>query len=174
MVNPGRPRQDEHAPYYARYINLVPEDDIVAALEGQGRETAALLSLVGDEKASFRYAPDKWSVKQVIGHVTDAERVFAYRAMSIGRGERKPLPGFEEKDYVANASFDDRGLADLVDDLTSARRATLSLLRGFSGEAWRRVGTASDATVSVRALAYMILGHERHHLAVLRERYLTA
>jgi hypothetical protein len=171
---PGRPETAEHAPYFSRYIDLVPEDDIVAAVETQGRETAALLSSLGEEKAAFRYEPDKWSVKQLVGHVTDAERVFAYRVMSIARGEEQSLPGFDEKDYVRNANFDDRSFADLVDDLAATRRATLALLRGLSDEAWTRTGTANQKPTSVRAVAYTLLGHERHHLNVLRERYLTA
>ena len=171
---PGRPQPTEHAPYFSHYIDLVPEEDIIAAVEGQGRETAAMLSLVGEEKASYRYAPEKWSVKQVVGHVTDAERVFAYRLMSIARGETKLLPGFDENEYVRNADFDARPFAELVEDLAATRRATVALLRGLSGEAWLRAGTANEKRTSARALAYMIVGHERHHLGVLRERYLSA
>src|SRR5438067_10140943 len=103
-IVPGRPQTDEHVPYFSRYIDLVPEDDIAGAIEAQGRETATLLATVSEEKAAFRYAPEKWSVKQVVGHVTDGERVFAYRLMCIARGESKSLPGFEENDYVRNAN----------------------------------------------------------------------
>src|SRR5438045_2709260 len=169
-----RPQPSEHPPYFSRYIDLVPEDDIIRAIEAQGRETAALLSLVGEEKAAFRYAPEKWSVKQVIGHMTDTERVFAYRLMSIARGETTALPGFDENTYVQNAGFDDRPLTELLDALESTRGATLALLRGMPAEAWTRVGTANENPTSARALAYMIVGHERHHLRVLRERYLNA
>ena len=172
MTIPGRPQTTEHAPYFSRYIDLVPEEDIVGAIDAQGRETTALLSQVGEEKATFRYAPEKWSVKQVIGHVTDAERVFAYRLMSIARGESKSLPGFDEQDYVRNANFDARALSELIDELTATRRSTVAMLRGLSDEAWTRVGTANDKETSVRAVAYTLLGHERHHLRVLRERYL--
>jgi len=172
MSNPGRPQPGEHAPYFSRYIDLVPEEDVVGMLEAQGREIAALLAPLGEEKASFRYAPEKWSVKQVIGHVTDAERIFAYRLLSIARGETQPLPGFEENDYMRGANFDDRSFVDLLDDFDATRRATLTLMRGLAGEAWMRVGTANDTRASARAVAYMIAGHARHHLGVLRERYL--
>ena len=167
-----RPQADEYAPYYGRYIDLVPEEDVIAAVEQQGRETAALLAAVGEEKAKFRYAPDKWSIKQLVGHVADSERVFAYRVVAIARGEQQPLPGFDEKDWMRYSEFDARSFVDLVDDLAATRRATLSLLRGLPAEAWTRKGTASGNPVSVRAVAYTIAGHERHHLRVLRERYL--
>ena len=168
----GRPQTNEHAPYFSRYIDLVPEEDIAGAIEVQGRETAALLAKVSEEKAAFRYAPDKWSIKQVVGHVTDAERVFAYRLMSIARGESKSLPGFDENDYVRNANFDELSFAELVEGLAATRRATLALIRGLSDEAWTRAGTANEKPTTVRAVAYTLLGHERHHLRVLRERYL--
>src|SRR5436309_5949868 len=170
----GRPQTNEHAPYFSRYIDLVPEDDIAGAIEAQGRETAALLAKVSEEKAAFRYAPDKWSIKQVVGHVTDAERVFAYRLMSIARGESKSLPGFDENDYMRNATFDEQPFAELVEGLGAVRRATLALLRGLSAEAWTRVGIANEKEISARAVAYALLGHERHHVRVLKERYLSA
>ena len=171
-IKPGRPQPDEHAPYFSRYIELVPEEDIAGAMEAQGRETAALLANVSEEKAAFRYAPDKWSIKQLVGHVTDGERVFAYRLMCIARGESKSLPGFEENDYARSGGFDQRPFAELVDALAATRRATVALVRGVPAEAWTRVGTANDNKTSARAIAYMIVGHERHHLQVLRERYL--
>jgi hypothetical protein len=173
-TNPGRPQPAEHAPYFSRYIDLVPEEDVIAVIDAQGRETAALLSLVGEEKASFRYAPEKWSIKQVLGHVTDTERIFSYRLLAIARGESKSLPGFDEKDYVRNANFDGRPLSELIDAYSAVRRSTLALLRGLPDESWTRAGTANDNPTSVRAIAYMIAGHERHHLRVLRERYLNA
>ena len=172
MSYPGRPQAGEHAPYFSRYIDLVPEEDVVGMLEAQGRELAALLSPLGEEKASFRYAPEKWSVKQVLGHVTDAERIFDYRLLSIARGETKSLPGFDENDYMRGANFDHRSFADLLDDFDATRRATLTLMRGLADEAWTRAGTANDNRTSARAIAYMVAGHARHHLGVLRERYL--
>jgi uncharacterized damage-inducible protein DinB len=171
MSNAGRPGPDEYEKYYASYVANVTEDDVVAALESQARDTAALLARVGDEKASYRYAPEKWSVKQVVGHFIDAERVFAYRALAIGRGESKSLPGFDEQEYVKTASFESRSLASLAEEYAATRKATVAMLRQLPDEAWTRKGIANNAGVSVRALAHITLGHERHHLKVLRDRY---
>ena len=169
-----RPEPTEYAPYYARYIDLVPEDDICAALREQGSATESILQLLNDKQASFRYAPDKWSVKQLVGHVTDSERIFAYRALSIARGETRPLPGYDEKNYGATGEFDRRPWNDLIAELATVRQATVGLFRGLPEEAWDRSGVANDNAISVRGLAYVIVGHERHHLNVLRERYLQA
>ncbi len=167
----NRPTATEYAPYYQSYINLVPEEDIASALEKQGKQTASLLRSLSEEKASHRYAPEKWSVKQVVGHFTDAERVFSYRALAIARGETKSLPGFDEKAYAAASACDGRSMRDLADEFELVRRATVALFRGLSAEAWKRSGVANENSVSVRAIAYIALGHERHHLHVLRERY---
>jgi len=167
-----KPQANEYAPYFSRYIDLVPEDDIAGAFEAQGSATASLLAPINEEKASYRYAPEKWSIKQVIGHVTDAERVFAYRLVCIARGESKPLPGFDENDYMRNANFDDLTFAELVKGFTATRRATLALIRSLSDEGWGRIGIANEKPTSARAVAYSLLGHERHHMRVLRERYL--
>jgi hypothetical protein len=171
MANVGHPEPTEYAPFYANYVKNVTEDDVVGALESQERETAALLGRIGDEKAAHRYAPEKWSVKEVVGHFTDAERVFAYRALAIARGETQSLPGFDENDYVRNGGFEERSMASLAEEYAATRRATVAMFRAFSGEAWRRSGTANNVAVTVRALAHIALGHERHHLRVLRERY---
>ncbi len=166
-----RPAVNEYSEPYKGYVALVPEEDVVPALEKQGRETVAVLRMLTDEKGSFRYAPEKWSVKQVIGHMVDTERVFTYRAMAIGRGETKSLPGFDEKTYAEAAGFERCPLRDLIDGYEAVRRATVLLFRSMPHEAWTKIGTANEKPVSVRALAYMTLGHERHHLKVLRERY---
>ena len=138
MTNVGHPDPAEYASFYANYVGNVTEDDVVAALEAQARETAALLARVDEEKASHRYAPEKWSVKQIVGHVTDGERVFAYRALAIARGDQNSLPGFDENDYMRNVDFDRRSLHDLAAEYTAARQATLTMFRGFSDEAWQR------------------------------------
>ncbi|PYQ60634.1 MAG: DinB family protein [Acidobacteria bacterium] len=156
---------------YQRYVDLVPESDIVAALDEQGRKTASLLRSIDDEKASFRYAPDKWSVKGVVGHFTDAERIFTYRALAIARGEKKSLPGYDENAYATAADFDRRSMRNLVDDYEAVRRSTVAFFKSLSEEAWSRSGVANDAAVDVRGLAYITIGHERHHLRVLRDRY---
>lgn len=169
----SRPTADELAPYQQRYVDFVSEDDICAALEAQGNATASFLSGIGEQRAAFRYAPDKWSIKQVAGHMTDCERIFGYRALSIARADTRPLPGFDENEYGAASNADERTLAEIVEELRAVRRSTVALFRGVSDEAWTRAGTANDHRISVRALAFVTLGHERHHLKVLRERYLN-
>jgi hypothetical protein len=172
MKNAGRPQTGEYASYYQRYVDLATEDDIVAALDAQSHETATLLGGISEQQASHRYEPDKWSVKQLVGHIADSERIFAYRALRIARGDTTPLPGFEQDPYVANAASDDRPIGDLVEEFAAVRKANVMMLRALPAEAWDRVGTASDNSVTVRALAFIMLGHERHHLRILRERYL--
>lgn len=174
MKNAGRPQASEYGSFYQRYIDLASEEDVVAALDAQSQETAALLGGLSEEQATQRYAPDKWSIKQLVGHVADSERIFAYRALSIARGETKPLPGFDQDPYVANSGADERSISDLAGELAAVRRANVMMLRALPQEAWRRIGTASDNPISVRAIAFIILGHERHHVRILRERYLAA
>src|SRR5687767_3538747 len=146
-----RPAAGEYAPSHAGYVASVPEGDLLALLERE--ESRALLGSLSDEAARRRYAPGKWSVKEVVGHVADTERVMSYRALRFGRGDRTPLAGFEQEDFVRGASWDEIPLAALLDDLTNVRRATLSLFRGFSDEALARQGTANGTPVTVRALA---------------------
>lgn len=167
----GRPAADEFAPYYATYIDQVPGDDPITALEVQTAVTALVLGRIDTAKAAHRYAPGKWSVKEVIGHVTDAERVFSYRALRFARADATALPGFDENAWVPAAHFDEAPLADLLWAWRVQRTATLVLLRSLEAEAWQRRGTASGNPVSVRAIAWIIAGHERHHLGVLHERY---
>lgn len=166
-----RPVAAEYAPYYGRYIDKVPDGDLLRTLEDQGRETQAVLARLSEAKALHRYAPGKWSVKEVIGHVTDTERVYSYRALRFARGDATALPGFDENAWVPAGSFDARSLADLAAELDAVRRATLTLFRGLDAAALARRGTASDNAVSVRAIAWIIAGHERHHVALLHERY---
>jgi len=173
MKNAGRPQAGEYGSYYQRYIDLATEDDVVAALDAQSHETAALLGGISEQQASHRYEPGKWSIKQLVGHVGDSERIFAYRALRIARGDTTPLPGFEQEPYVANAASDDRSMSDLAEELAAVRKANVMMLRALPAEAWGRVGTASDNPISVRALAFIMLGHERHHMRILRERYLA-
>ena len=169
-----RPQPTEHVPYYSRYISLVPDGDVIEALSGQIGETLALLAGLSPEKSQHRYAEGKWSVRQVVGHVADTERVFGFRALAFARGDQNELPGFDENAYAAASPAAGRPLAEVLEDLTAVRRATISLLRSLEPEAWSRSGLANGSPVSVRALAWIIAGHERHHRQVLRERYLTA
>lgn len=166
-----RPQPDEYAPYYGRYISLVQGDDILDTLDQQRRQTMMLLCGRDDEEGDFRYAPDKWNAKEVLGHVCDTERIFAYRALRFSRGDATPIEGFEQDDYVKNGPFAQRPLADLVEDFIGVRRATLSLLRNLDEAAWLRRGSANKNEVSVRALAYIIAGHELHHRRILEEKY---
>lgn len=170
-MNAGRPETDEIPPHFVGYIANVTESDPVAVLATQIDVTAALLRGLSDADALKRYAPGKWSVKEVVGHLADTERIMAYRALRVARGDVTPLPGFDEKAYVPPAKFDARSLADLVADLRTVRAATLALFRSFDADAWRRRGTASGKPISVRALGYMIPGHERHHVEILKTRY---
>ncbi len=167
-----RPDPSEYASFYAAYIAGVPEGDVVQMLERQIEDTAALVSSLPEAKGDFAYAPGKWTIKEVLGHIADAERVFSYRVLRIGRGDGTPLASFDENAWVPNSGAGARSIRDLVGELRSVRAATLALLRGLPAEAATRRGTASGKEVSVRALVWIIAGHERHHGRVLRERYL--
>jgi hypothetical protein len=166
-----RPSQAEFASFYGGYVSLVPEDDIMKVLEGQADDVRLQTRAFITKREEFRYAPGKWSVREVLGHMTDAERVFGFRAFCFSRGDENALPGFEQDDYVARASFDRCSLADLVQEFGQVREANLIVLRRLDDRAWRRIGTASGKPVSVRALAYIMAGHVRHHLHVLSTRY---
>ncbi len=170
-MNVGRPEADEIPAHFVGYIGKVPEGDPVAVLAAQIDVTAALLRGVSDADALKRYAPGKWSVKEVVGHLADTERIMAYRALRVARGDETPLPGFDENAYIPPAKFDARPLAELISDFRTVRTATLALFKSFDADAWRRRGTASGKTISVRALGYMIPGHERHHVEILKDRY---
>ncbi|HTW30626.1 MAG TPA: DinB family protein [Candidatus Sulfotelmatobacter sp.] len=167
----ARPEPGEYAPYYERYIALVAGSDILSALDAQRRQMMLLLSGRNEADGEFRYAPEKWSAKEVLGHVCDTERVFAYRALRFSRGDRTPLEGFEQDDYVKNGPFAQRALAEVIEDYIAVRRATFTLLRNLDEAAWMRRGTANKNEVTVRALAYTIAGHELHHRRILEEKY---
>ncbi len=167
----GRPGPDEFAPFYAGYVERVTEGDPVAAMAAAREETSALLGGLPERGALHRYAPGKWSVKEVVGHLCDVERIMAYRALRIARADETPLPGFDEQVYVPAGRFDARPLPELLHELQSVREASLALFRSFDADAWRRRGTTNGKPVTVRALGYIIPGHERHHGQILRERY---
>lgn len=167
------PAASEHAPYYLRYISRIPSGDIIATLERQGEETTGLLAGLSPEQAAIRYAPGKWSIKEVVGHLTDAERIFSYRALRFARGDATPLAGFDENSYAPAGEFGDRTLQDLAADLRASRAATIALFRGLPTTALTRGGEANGVHVTVRALAWIIAGHEFHHVTILRERYLS-
>jgi uncharacterized damage-inducible protein DinB len=169
-----RPAPDEYAQYYHRYVSLVPDGDIVETLASQVKETAAFLRALPEERGWHRYAEGKWSIREVIGHLADGERIFTYRALRFARADATPLPGFDENDYVPNSGADGRPLASLVAEYQAVRAATVALLDGLPSEAWQRSGSANGVSMSVRSLAWITAGHERHHREILRTRYLGA
>jgi DinB superfamily len=172
MITTTRPEAGEYAPAFADYVARVAEDeDVVAVLIAQLDQVLLRLDRFPEIRGDYRYAPDKWSVKEIVGHLCDTERVFAYRALRIGRGDSTPLASFEDQAYVEASRAGDRTLADLAAEWGDVRRATIALLGNLPAEAWHRRGTASDQPISVRALAYIIAGHVRHHLQILDERY---
>jgi hypothetical protein len=168
----GRPEAGEYDPYYERYVSLVNTDDIVTTLQRQPEDTQALLRPLSAKQAEFRYAPGKWSVKEVLGHLNDTERILSYRALRIGRGDKTPIEGFEQDDYVPNGRFGQRTLEDLLDEFLTIRKATVQLFAHFDATAAERRGTANQKQISARALAYIIAGHELHHRRILEEKYL--
>lgn len=174
MIRPTiqRPQDSEYLAYYGRYISLVPEGDIVVTLARQNEDTIALLRSLTEAQGQFRYAPGKWSVKELVAHVSDGERIFSHRALRFARADETPLHGFDENEYVRHGFFDEYPLADIVTGFENVRRSTLSLFKLMSTEASTRRGKANNAEISVRALAYIIAGHELHHMNVLRTRYL--
>lgn len=169
-----KPDSSEYQEFYAGYIRKVAdESDLRSLMLAQIVDVERLQMTPGEERSKFRYAEGKWSVREVIGHITDAERIFGYRVLRIGRGDETPLPGFEENAYVSAGEFDQRTLASLVSEWRQVREATIRLIEGLPSTAWERRGTASGWPVSARAVAWITAGHTAHHLAVLRERYLT-
>jgi hypothetical protein len=167
-----RPAASEYLPYYERYIGLVPEGDVVATLVNQMVETQSLLRALPASVATYRYAPEKWSVNELVGHMIDSERIFTSRALRFARNDPAPMPSFDQNDYVRNATFDSYPLADLASELEAVRHATIFLFRHMDEQAWSRRGIANNAEVSVRALAYIVAGHELHHREILSARYL--
>lgn len=167
-----RPERNEYVDYYHAYVGKVPDGDILEILEQQRDVFTEFLSGIGEEKANHRYAPEKWSVKGVAGHIIDVERVFAVRALAFARCDKTPLPSFEQDDYAAQANFDERPIADIIDEFRAVRAATLTLFRSFRDEYWTRTGTASGFEFSTRAIPYILAGHLKHHKMVIEERYL--
>lgn len=166
-----RPEAHEYAPYYARYLDRVPEGDLAGLLEAQLTDYEARLAPLGDAGALRRYAPGKWTIKEVLGHISDAERIWAYRLLRIARGDATPLPGFEEDDYVKAAPFDRIPLEGLKAEFRAVRAATLALIRNLEPSAFAHRGSANGRPVSAAAVAHLLYGHAAHHLEVLRTRY---
>ena len=168
----SRPAKTEYATYFGTYIDKVGDGDILDILARQIDQTVATLSQVSEPDAEYRYAPGKWSLKEIVGHMSDTERIFVYRAVCFARGDQQPLPGFDENTYVTNASFDDRTLADHLAEFKAVRAASLFFLKGLNADELMRTGTANKNPYTVRAIPYILAGHEKHHMGVVKERYL--
>ena len=166
-----RPEATEYVEFYTGYISKVPGSDLLSVLESQRAQMLKLFSGRSERDGGFCYAPGKWTVKEVLGHITDTERIFTYRALRIGRGDQTPLPGFEQDDFVKNGGFANRTLADLAEEFGAVRSASIGLFRSFNEETWSRRGVASQKEVTVRALGFMTAGHQIHHRMILEERY---
>ena len=167
-----QPQANEAASYYFRYIDLARTDDIVSYLDKQMNETLSFLESISEEQSTHRYAPDKWSIRELLNHVNDGERIFLGRALWFARGFTDPLPSFDQEIAVAGAQANETSWADLVEEFRVVRLGTLTFFRNLPDEAWSRTGIASDNPVSVNAIAYIIGGHVAHHVNVLKERYL--
>lgn len=170
-VTIARPEIGEFASYFEGYVSLVPETDIISALRAQTGELTDLVRQIPEERGGFRYAPDKWTIREVLGHLADTERVMSYRATCLARGERNELPGFDENEYVRTANFDQWTLADLAAQFESLRKANVAVLEHLDRDAWNRRGIVNSNSITVSAIAWVMAGHVRHHLKVLKERY---
>lgn len=168
-----KPLSEEYPAYFEAYIDMVPEGNLIDVLFNQLDETTALLTNLEESQANYNYAPGKWTLKEVLGHISDTERIMSYRLLRFSRGDQTPLPGYDEDEYVQQASFHSRSLDDLLKEFTAVRHATCALMQGLSVESWLRKGIANDKEISVRAIAYIIAGHELHHVKIIKERYLS-
>jgi hypothetical protein len=170
----NRPTETEYASYYQDYVNQVNETDIMAVLRSEIDDLDVLLNRLPAEKETYAYAEGKWTIREIIGHLIDGERVFGYRALCIARGEKQNLPGFEQDDYLRTSPYNRVELEELLSELRLVRLSNIAMFRTLDEEAWNRVGLANNNEVTVRALAFIMAGHLRHHMKVLRERYLSA
>jgi hypothetical protein len=169
----GHPDVSEYPDRYGRYIDLVPEEDICGVLVSQLENSVAVLSQIPESKVDWRYAPGKWTIRDVVGHVLDIERVFGFRLMAFSRGETATFPRANEELYVKNADFSRYSLGEWLDEFVQVRNSHVTLIRHLPADAWARVGTVALGPISVRAMAFLMVGHERHHLRIIREKYLN-
>jgi len=169
----SRPQPAEYDPYYQKYVGLVPEDEIVPALDGQTDELDKLFDGVPEEKGTFAYADGKWTLKEVLSHLIDGERMFAYRVFRIARGDKTPIEGFEQDGYIENSHANRRTFSELLNEFRLLREANVLFFKNLETGDWVRTGTANNVEISVRSLAWIMVGHIRHHIAILRERYLA-
>lgn len=169
----NRPETNEFAPYYNSYISLIDGNDVLPVLNSQAAELRSMFANVPEEKGTFAYTEGKWTIKELLSHIIDGERIFAYRVLRVSRGDTTAIEGFEQDDYIANSNANNRSFADLLDEFDLQRRSNLLLVNNISDEGSRRMGRASDNPVSTRALVYVMAGHVNHHLKILKERYLS-
>ena len=168
----SRPEKTEYAQFYETYVSLVNESDVVSAMQKQADEVSDLFSRISDEKGLYAYAEGKWTINELLGHLIDGERIFAYRAFRISRRDKTPLAGFDQNPYIENADYNSVKLAKLLAEFSLLRQSNILLFNNISDEMWTRKGIASDNEISVRALAYIMVGHIRHHVKILKDRYL--
>lgn len=169
----SRPEEPEYDPYYQKYIALVPEDDIIDALEAQPDKLRELIGRLDEDRGSHAYAEGKWTIKEVLSHLIDGERIFAYRVLRIARGDKTPIEGFEQDGYIENSHANGRSFSELLDEFMLLRQANISFFRNLQEDDWIRSGTANKVDISVRALAWIMAGHVRHHIGILGSRYLA-
>lgn len=167
-----RPEKNEYNEYYDRYVSLVDETEMPSTFEAQLKDMSELFNSISEEKSIFAYAEGKWTIKETVGHLIDGERMFGYRALRISRGDETPIEGFEQDGYVENAPFNNYRFSDLVEEFELVRKSSILFFRHLKETDWTRIGTASGSPVSVRALAFIMVGHVSHHAKILRERYL--
>jgi len=168
-----RPEPNEFAPYYNTYVSLIEDNAVMPVLDAQAGDIRGMFSGVPEERGAFAYAEGKWTIKELLSHLIDGERIFAYRILRISRGDKTPIEGFEQDDYIETSNANNRSFADLLDEFEHERRANLLLVKNLTDEASHRMGTASNNPVSVRALVYIMAGHVTHHINILQERYLS-
>jgi hypothetical protein len=168
-----RPEKSEYDPYYERYISLIVENDIVPVLAGQLTELQDVFAALPEEKGTYAYETGKWTIKEVLSHLIDGERIFAYRGFRIARGDKTPIEGFEQDGYIENSHANERTFAELLDEFNLLRRANVLFFKNLDSDDWMRTGTANDVEISVRAIAFVMAGHIRHHITILRSRYLA-
>jgi hypothetical protein len=168
-----RPEKSEYNPYYEKYVSLIGESELIDALEQQPTELLSLLGNLDEEKGKYAYADGKWTIKEMLSHLIDGERIFGYRVLRISRGDETPIEGFEQDGYIENSHANERTFDDLLEELALQRKANLRMLKNLDDQGWTRLGTASENPVSVRALGFIMAGHVRHHMNILRSKYLT-
>ncbi len=168
----NRPEINEFDPYYNTYVSLIEGDNVLEQLDAQPHELQVMFDAVPESRGNHSYAEGKWTIKELLSHLIDGERIFAYRVLRISRGDETPLEGFEQDGYIENSNANNRSFSDLLEEFDLERRANMHMVRNLSDDAARRIGTASEKTISVRALVYIMAGHVRHHINILHERYL--